>query len=89
MAREFEDYWPQPNAEDWGEGRVLITTSFPEIARKHDSNTYSRRYECPKMTQNDAVGLLQKISGIYEKGAIKVVNAPYINKNPLDITWYV
>lgn len=41
------------------------------------------------MSQNDAVGLLQKMSNIYEKGAIKVVNAPYINKNPLDIAWYV
>lgn len=89
MASEFEDYWPQPNSDDWGEGKVLITTSYPEIARKQDSNSYSRKCECPKMQQNDAVSLLQKMSNIYEKGAIEVVNTPYINKNPLDIAWFV
>ena len=89
MAREFEDYWPQPNFDDWGEGRVLVTTSFQEVAKKHESNSYSKKYDCPEMRQDDAVSLLQKMSGCYEKGAIKVVNTTYINKNPLDIAWLV
>ncbi len=89
VASKYEDCWPQPNSDDWGEGRVLITTSYPEIARKHDSNSYSQKWEVPNMEQNDAVSLLQNMSNIYEKGAIEVVNTPYINKNPLDIAWFV
>ncbi len=87
VAREFQDYWPQPNFEDWGNGRVLITTSSPEVGKKHDNNSYSQRYECLKMQENDAVSLLQKMSNMYEKGAKKVVNIPLIDKNPLDIAW--
>ena len=89
MARQFEDYWPQPNSDDWGEGRVLVTTSSPEVAKKHHSNDFSKNYNCPKMREEDAVHLLQEMSDIYEKGAIDVVNTSYINKNPLDIAWYV
>ncbi len=89
VAREFEDYWPQPNFEDWGQGRVLVTTSSPEVVRKHDSNSFSQKYMCLEMKQDDAVSLLQKMSDIYEKGAIDVVNTSYINKNPLDVAWLV
>ena len=87
MAREFEDYWPQPNIDDWGEGRVLVTTSSPEVAKKHDCNSFSLNYNCPRMREEDAVYLLQKMSNIYEKGAKDVVNTSYIDRNPLDIAW--
>lgn len=87
VAREFEDYWPQPNFEDWGTGRVLVTTNSPEVAKKHNNNSYSQRYNCRKMQEDDAASLLQKISTIYGKGAKKVVNTHHINRNPYDIVW--
>lgn len=87
MAREFDDYWPQPNSDDWGNGRVLVTTSSAEIAKKHDNNSSSQRYECPKMQEDNAVSLLQDMTNIYEKGAKELVNTSYINKNPFDIAW--
>ena len=89
MAREFEDYWPQPNSEGWGEGRVLVATSSKEVAKKYESSPFSQEYECPKMQVDDAANLLQKMSDVYEKGAKAVVTTPYINNNPFDIAWLV
>ena len=86
VAREFGDYWPQPNSDDWGSGRVLVTTSSDEVAKKHVNNRYSQRYDCPKMREDNAVSLLQKMCGIDEEGAKKLMETPYI-KNPLDIVW--
>ena len=89
MAHEYDDYWPHPNSEDWGEGRMLVTTSSKEVAKKHKSNPFSQEYVCPKMQVDDAVSLLEKMSDVYEKGAKAVVTTPYINNNPFDIAWLV
>jgi hypothetical protein len=89
VAHEFDEYWPHPNSEDWGRGRVLVTTSSKEVTKKHDNNNLSQTYHCPKMLEDDAVNLLQKMCDIYERGAKEVVNAPHIDKNPLDIAWLV
>ena len=77
---------PQPNAEDWGCGRVLVTTNNLSMIRKvYGYNTFAAMYECPKMQEDDAANLLQNVSGFVERGAKKLVNESYVDRNPMDI----
>ena len=85
VAHQFDSLWPQPNAEDWGRGRILITSSFPSVREKHTHNKCAELYECPKMYEDDAVALLHKVSGVVGEGSKKLVNETYVDKNPLDI----
>ncbi len=77
--------WPQPGDEGWGKGYVLVTT--------HDRRLVER--SCPSATElylsegmgtQDAVALLEKVSGLRGDGAVEVVNT--LEMVPLSIARY-
>jgi len=77
---------PHPGNDDWGEGRILVTTRYDRIIPS-DSNCYAKLYSMHTMPEKGAVSLLHRVSGFEEdlKGAKAVVNSHYVGRIPLDV----
>jgi len=74
---------PHPGDKNWGEGRILVTTRDQRVIPYH--NCYAENYSLRPMSEEDAVSLLHKVSGLEEEGADEVVNSHYVGKIPLDV----
>jgi len=75
---------PHPGNDDWGEGRILVTTRYDRIVPS-DNNRYAKLYPIHTMPEKDAISLLHKVSGVEEEGAEAVVNSHYVGRMPLDV----
>lgn len=81
--RRFHLSLPHPGNDDWGEGRVLVTTRYDGIIPYR--NNCAMHYELPPMSEENAVSLLYKVSEYEGEGAKNVVNSHYVGKMPLDV----
>ena len=71
---------PHPGDDNWGQGRILVTTRhdgifpFPNDCTKHQM--------MGSMSEINAVSLLNKVSEYEGEGADQVVNFNYVGKMP-------
>lgn len=74
---------PHPGNNDWGQGRILVTTRYDAIIPIN--NNFVMPYTMTPMSEANAVSLLHKVSGYEGDGAEAVVNSHYVGKMPLDV----
>ena len=74
---------PHPGDDDWGQGRILVTTRYDGIIPY--TNSFAKHYTMLPMSEVNAVSLLNKVSGYEGDGAEDVVNSHYVGKMPLDV----
>ena len=82
----LKSYWPQPGDESWGTGYVLITTHDRRVVER-SSPFSSELYLQDGMSSQDALALLENMSGGGGEGALEVVSV--LDKAPLSIARYV
>ena len=85
--RKFHLSLPHPGSDDWGEGRILVTTRC-----MHDDtrsilycNNCALHYEMPSMSEANAVFPLHKVSGYEGERAKEVVNSLHVGTLPLNV----
>ena len=74
---------PHPGDDDWGQGRILVTTRYDGIIPY--TNDCAKHYTMRPMSEANAVSLLNKVSGYEGDSAEDVVNSHYVGKMPLDV----
>ncbi len=77
--------WPQPGDEGWGKGYVLVTTRDRRLVERSCPSA-TELYLSEGMGTQDAVALLEKVSGLRGDGAMEVVNT--LEMVPLSIARY-
>ena len=82
----WKSFWPQPGDENWGTGYVLITTHDRRIVEQ-SSPFSSELFLRDGMASDDALALLEKMSGGGGEGALEVVNA--LDRAPLSVARYI
>ena len=80
-----KSFWPQPGDESWGTGCVLITTHDRRVVER-SSPFSSELYLQDGMSSEDALALLEQMSGGGGEGALEVINA--LDKAPLSVARY-
>ena len=81
--RRFYLSLPHPGDDNWGQGRILVTTRYEGIIPY--PNACAKPYMMGSMSEANAVSLLNKVSGYEGEGAEEVVNSHYVGKMPLDV----
>ena len=75
-------FWPQPGDESWGRGQILVTTQDGRLVER--LNPAVGRVELNDgMSIEDAVCLLERVSGVQEEGAREVAMA--VERVPLSV----
>ena len=82
----WKSYWPQPGDEGWGTGYVLITTHDRRIVER-SSPFSSELFLRDGMASEDALALLEQMSGGGGEGALEVINA--LDGAPLSVARYI
>ena len=81
----LKSFWPQPGDESWGTGYVLITTHDRRVVER--SSPFSNElFLKDGMSSDDALALLEQMSGGGGEGALKVINA--LDGAPLSVARY-
>lgn len=83
---KFRHYWPEPGSDNWGKGRVLVTTTDRNVVPQH--NECADSYELPPLSEEEAIQLLAKVIGqgyLPGEGTGELVNSDYIKRIPSKI----
>ena len=83
VFRRFYLSLPHPGKDDWGQGRILVTTRQDGIFPY--PTDCAKPYMMGSMSEANAVSLLNKVSGYEGEGAEEVVNSHYVRKMPFDV----